>query len=60
MEWVLETLAISFVAIAAVWLVVAQACGILNGVREARDARCKSLCPPTRNTDGNRRLFLAR
>jgi hypothetical protein len=32
MEWVLEALAISFVAIAAVWFVVAQAYGILNGI----------------------------
>jgi hypothetical protein len=35
MEWVLEALAISFVAIAAVWFVVAQAYGILNGIAEA-------------------------
>jgi hypothetical protein len=41
MKWVLEALAISFVAIAGVWFVVAQAYGVLNGVREARDARRK-------------------
>jgi hypothetical protein len=51
MEWVLETLAISFVAIAAIaamWFVFAQACGILNGVREARDARRKRTLPKHR------------
>ena len=41
MEWVLEALAIAFVAIASVWFVIAQAYGILNGVREAREARRK-------------------
>ena len=48
MEWVLETLAIAFVAIAAVWFVVAQAYGILKGVCEARDARRKRTLPKRR------------
>jgi len=48
MEWVLETLAIAFVAIAAVWFVVAQAYGIWNGVREAREARRKRTSPKHR------------
>jgi hypothetical protein len=48
MEWVLEALAISFVAIAAVWFAAAQAYGILNGVREARDARRKRTLPKRR------------
>ena len=43
MEWFLETLAIVFVFIASVWFVVAQAYGILNGVREyARGASQKN------------------
>jgi hypothetical protein len=48
MEQILETLAIFFVAIAAVWLVVAQALGILNGIRETRDARRKRTLPKHR------------
>jgi hypothetical protein len=38
---ILEILAISFVAVAAVWFVSAQAWGILGGIREARNARRK-------------------
>ncbi len=45
MEWFLVGLAIPFVAVAAVWFVGAQAYGILNGVREARDARRKRTLP---------------
>jgi hypothetical protein len=48
MEWVLEILAIVFVVIAAVWFVVAQAYGILNGVRETREARRKRTLPKHR------------
>ena len=48
MEWVLEALAIAFVAIAVVWFVVAQAYGILNGVREARESRRKRTSPKHR------------
>jgi hypothetical protein len=46
MEWFLEILAITFVAIAAVWFVVAQAYGILNGIRETRDARRRKTTLP--------------
>jgi hypothetical protein len=46
MERILEILAISFVAIAAVWFVSAQAWGILSGIREARNARRKRTSRP--------------
>ena len=48
MEWVLEALAIAFVAIAIVWFVVAQAYGILSGVRETRETRRKRILPKHR------------
>ena len=48
MEWFLEGLAIAFVAIAVVWFVVAQAYGILNGVRETREVRRKRTLPKHR------------
>jgi hypothetical protein len=48
MEWVLEALAIAFVAVAAVWFVVAQAYVILNGIRETREARRKRTLPKHR------------
>lgn len=41
MQWILETLRIIFVAIAAVWFVIALAYGILDGIREARHVRRK-------------------
>jgi hypothetical protein len=39
MERILEILAISFVAVAALWFVSAQAWGIWTGIREARKPR---------------------
>ena len=57
MEWVLEALAISFVAIAAVWFVVAQAYGILNGIAEAPSILAVNAKHPATET---RRLFRLR
>jgi hypothetical protein len=48
MQWILETLTIIFVAVAAVWFVVALAYGILDGIREARHLRRKRTLPKHR------------